>query len=115
MLTAREMRLIIAENELATNGNTQVFQDLINEVRSAGGMADWDGATPAARDMLIHERRANLFLMGQRLNDMYRFGIQSANWQATSPAATTPGTFFPITKTEIDANCHLSPDFDCPS
>lgn len=113
IVTAREMRLIMAEHELATNGNTQAFQDMINDVRDAGGMDDWDGTTPVARDMLIHERRANLFLGGQRLNDMYRFGIQSANWQATSPAASTPGTFFPISKTERDANCHLNPDFQC--
>ena len=63
--------------------------------------------------MLIHERRVNLFMQGRRLNDMYRFGIQSSAWQSTRKAATNPGTFLPITKVELDANCHITADFDC--
>jgi hypothetical protein len=70
---------------------------------------------PTAQDLLIHERRVNLFLQGRRLNDMYRFGIQSSMWQASSSAVTNPGTFLPITKVELDANCHLTTDFECPA
>ncbi|MCZ6918506.1 MAG: hypothetical protein O7I93_17155, partial [Gemmatimonadetes bacterium] len=81
-----------------------------------GGMTPWvsgGAGMPAAQDLLIHERRVNLFLQGRRLNDMYRFGVQSSMWEASSPAATNPGTFLPITKIELDANCHLNPDFTC--
>jgi hypothetical protein len=109
--TAREMYLILAEAALANN-DLATFATHINTVR--GSMPDWvDGGGVAARDMLIHERRVNMFLMGQRLNDLYRFGQQSSNWQASSEAVNSPGVFLPITKTELDANCHTNPNFEC--
>lgn len=116
VVSAREMHLIIAENAAAQAVPDQAtFLSAINTLRSWGGVSDWTAAGPTMRDMIIHERRVNLFLQGRRLNDMYRFGIQSDQWQPTRPAATTPGTFLPITIIEIRANCHLSPDFSCPS
>jgi hypothetical protein len=56
--------------------------------------------------MLQHERRVNLFVQYKRLQDHYRFGVKSMNWLAGSPAATTPGLVLPITRIEIEANCH---------
>ncbi|MFQ5703635.1 MAG: hypothetical protein ACE5HT_06405 [Gemmatimonadales bacterium] len=119
VLSAREMYLIMAEDALArgvvTGGNS--FESNVNTVRNMGGMSDWvDGGVgmPTAQDMLVHERRVNLFLQGRRLNDMYRFGVQSAMWQPSRSAVTSPGTFLPITKIELDANCFLNPDFACP-
>lgn len=116
ILSGVEMYLILAEDALAngivTGANS--FEQHINDVRDFGGMTDWvDGGVPTAQDLLIHERRVNLFLQGRRLNDMYRFDIQSSMWQASRAAATNPGTFLPITKIELDANCHLNPDFEC--
>ncbi len=118
LLSGHEMYLILAEDALAggvvTGPNS--FEQHINDVRDFGGMTDWvDGGPgmPTAQDLLIHERRVNLFLQGRRLNDMYRFGIQSSMWQASRAAVTNPGTFLPITKIELDANCHLNPDFTC--
>ncbi|MCZ6915331.1 MAG: hypothetical protein O7I93_01030 [Gemmatimonadetes bacterium] len=118
ILSAREMHLILAEDALA-NGNVtgaNSFEQWINSVRAFGGMTPWvsgGAGMPAAQDLLIHERRVNLFLQGRRLNDMYRFGIQSSMWEASSSAVTNPGSFLPITKIELDANCHLNPDFEC--
>ena len=113
-LSAREMHLIIAEHELATNGATATFASTINTVRGLGGVSDWTAASGvSARDILIHERRVNLFLQGRRLNDMYRFGLASNRWQPTFEAFATPGVFLPITIREIRANCHLNPDFEC--
>ena len=113
-LSARGMHLIIAEHELATNGSTAAFAASINAVRSFGGVSDWTAASGiSARDILIHERRVNLFLQGRRLNDMYRFGIASPRWNPTFEAFSAPGVFLPITIREIRANCHMNPDFEC--
>ena len=115
ILSAREMNLILAEAALAS-GNMASFETYINTVRVWGNVTAFvngGAGMPTAQDLLIHERRVNLFLQGRRLNDMYRFGIQSTNWQPTRSAVTNPGTFLPITKIEIDANCHISPDFEC--
>ena len=118
ILSGIEMYLILAEDALAngnvTGGNS--FEQYINTVRGFGtNLTDWSTAAgmPTAQNLLIHERRVNLFLQGRRLNDMYRFGILSSMWQASRAAVTNPGTFLPITKIELDANCHLNPDFEC--
>ncbi len=117
IVSAREMYLILAEDALAST-NLAMFAQHINDGRGlAAGMTDWvDGGAgmPAAMDLLIHERRVNLFLQGRRLNDMYRFNIKSSMWQSSRTAFTNPGTFLPITKIELDANCHLSQEFECP-
>ncbi len=112
LLSNRENHLIIAENALA-NSQTATFESNINAIRTNGLSAFASGGAVSDQAMLIHERRVNLFLQGRRLNDMYRFGIQSPSWQASRSAVTNPGTFLPITKVEIDANCHLNPDFAC--
>ena len=113
-LSARGMHLIIAEHELATNGATAAFAASINTVRAFGGVSDWTAASGvSARDILIHERRVNLFLQGRRLNDIYRFGLASPRWNPTFEAFSKPGVFLPISIREIRANCHLSPDFEC--
>jgi hypothetical protein len=85
-----------------------------NQARTWGGLSPWvDGGAgmPTAQAMLIYERQVNLYMQMRRLNDMYRFGIQGDAWQAASTAASVPGTFFPITKAEIDANCFINPEW----
>ena len=111
ILSGAEMHLILAENALV-NGTPAEFATHINAARSWAGMPDWTVASGVSeRDMLIHERSVELFVQMRRLHDMYRFGIQSDRWQPESHAAQNPGTFFPITKAEIDANCHINPDW----
>lgn len=104
-VSAREMHLIVAEDHLA-NGDTADFVTELNELRSLDGLTPYDpdahSVTPM--EMLQYSRKANLFLQGRRLADMYRFGQQAPLWQSSSATVTTPGTFFPITITEIRSN-----------
>jgi hypothetical protein len=105
------MHLILAEDALV-RGDNAAFSTHINAARAWGGLSDWTaGSGVSQEDILIHERQVNLFIMGRRLNDMYRFDIESDMWEPASTAASAPGTFFPITKSEIDANCFINPDW----
>jgi hypothetical protein len=115
LLSGRAMHLILAEDALRRNDMTS-FQTHINTVRGFSPTAltpfvNGGAGMPTAQDILIHERRVNLMFQGYRLNDMYRFGIRSPSWQSASAAYAHPGTQMPITKAEIDANCHLNPDW----
>lgn len=113
IVSAREMYLILAEVALA-QGNTASFTTNINALRALNpGLQPYGGASPAPRDMLIHERLVNLWVQGRRLSDMYRFGIKSQEWAATSIAATTPGCFLPITITERLSNQNVQPQTIC--
>ena len=99
------MMLIIAEVALA-RGNMAEFTTRINALRALNQLPPWTGVAPqpSARDILIHERRVNLFLQGSRLNDMYRFGIVDPEWSAQSDAVTCPGSQFPIVDVERQTN-----------
>jgi starch-binding outer membrane protein, SusD/RagB family len=103
--SARHMHLILAEDALQ-RGDEPEFRNRINMVRAMDDLTPYTGQIPAL-DMLLHARRVNLFLMGLRLNDMYRFGIADPHWQAGSDAVTRPGTLLPITDIEIRSNPHL--------
>jgi len=98
----KEMQLILAEASLAS-GNAADFKTRINAVRTADALPAWDGATPVALDMLIHERRVNLFLQSRRLHDLYRFGLKADRWLPTS-IAYKKACFFPITAIERQSN-----------
>jgi hypothetical protein len=119
VVSAREMYLILAEDALANGTETGAnsFEQYINDLRAMDDtLSAWvsgGAGMPTAQDLLIHERRVNLYLQGRRLNDLYRFELQGSSWQPTRPAVTDPGTFLPITRVERDANCHLSQEFEC--
>jgi hypothetical protein len=103
-LSAREMHLIIAEEAVGTDDGRARTE--LNTVRALDGLPD----VVASDDLtafIEHERRANLFLQGRRLNDMYRFGSQSPDWLPNEDAATRPGTLLPIPDNEILANPNL--------
>jgi hypothetical protein len=106
---SRDMLLIMAEVALA-RGETAEFQARINQLRALNALPAWTGAAgqPAARDLLLHERRANLFLQGRRLNDMYRFRIVDPRWAADADARTCPGTLLPINTAERLTNPNVS-------
>jgi hypothetical protein len=105
VVSAREMHLIIAESFLAAGNNAQCLAQL-NTLRTLTGQTGYPLTFDAAT-ALKHERRANLFLQGRRLSDMYRFGVQDARWLPGSEARTTPGIFFPITIQERRANPNI--------
>jgi hypothetical protein len=98
----KEMQLILAEAALA-QGNTAEFQTRINAVRAVDQLPAWDGTTPSAREILIHERRVNLFLQSRRLHDLYRFGLKADRWLSNSISALK-ACFFPITAIERQSN-----------
>lgn len=103
-LSAREMRLIIAEEALGRS--EEEARNELNDLRAL------DNLPPIAEgddlvEFLEHERRANLFIQGRRLNDMYRFGSQSPTWQQGEDAIENPGTLLPIPSNEIVTNPNL--------
>jgi len=106
IVSARLLHLIAAEEMLA-KGDNAGFTTHVNHVRAMDGLTPYSGQVPAA-DMLKHTRRVNTWLMGLRLADMYRFGIQDARWQSAGDAAKAPGTMLPITIIEIRSNCYLN-------
>lgn len=106
--STREMRLILAEAYLANNNIDEAVSQ-INMVRDLGGLPAYDPDTheTTPQEMLEYERKANLFMMGRRLHDLYRFGESSPEWGSSSVASTTPGTVFPIANNEIDSNPYI--------
>ena len=100
VVSAREMHLILAEAALAGNP-TLDYTEEINKLRALDGLTPYDDQVDAF-DLLKHSRKVNLYLQGRRLADHYRFDDPSPNW-----SANTPGTFLPITITEIRANPNL--------
>ncbi len=107
--STREMYLILAEAALAGVGSAGTFAGNINALRALDGLSAWTGAAgqPSAQGMLAYERQANLFLMGRRLADHYRFNVRSPEWLPNSQAVTQPGTFFPITARECLSNPNI--------
>jgi len=103
IVSQREMYLILAEAALAGNGSLD-FETQINNLRSLDDLPEYTGQV-SAMEILQESREANLFLQGRRLADHYRFGDPSNQWTSER---NPPGTFFPITITEIRANPNLS-------
>ena len=101
LTSAREMHLILAEAALAAN-NIPVFTTNINAARAINGKPAWAG-TPAAQDMLIHERRVGLFFQGRRLQDHYRFNQPADRWLSQNAVTRRP-CFFPISFDERTQN-----------
>jgi hypothetical protein len=106
VVSGREMHLIIAENALA-NGDNTTFEAHINKIRALDGLTPYSGQIDA-QDLLEHSRRVNLFLQGRRISDHYRFASPSEYWIGSSPAINSPGSFFPITISEIQANENIN-------
>ena len=106
VVSGREMLLIIAENALA-NGDNSTFTTNINKLRALDGLTPFSGQMDA-QNLLEHSRRVNLFLQGRRIADHYRFDSPSEYWISSSPAINSPGTFLPITISEIQANPNVN-------
>lgn len=103
IVSAREMHLILAEAALAGGDDAGCLTHL-NHIRDLDGLDNY--TTEDAEVALQHERRANLFIQGKRLPDMYRFGHTSTKW--VSGILSGPGVFFPIPISEIRSNDNIS-------
>jgi hypothetical protein len=104
LTSTRQMHLILAEAALAGGGGD--FAGSINAVRELDGLTPYSGQV-SEHEMLEYSRRANLPLQGQRLLDMYRFGVVDDLWLPNNTAPTAPGTLIPISCVEIRANSQL--------
>ena len=104
LVSTRQMHLILAEAALAGGGGD--FTASINAVRALDGLTPFSGQV-SDHEMLDYTRRANLPLQGQRLLDMYRFGVVDDLWLPNNTANTAPGTLVPISCVEIRANSQL--------
>lgn len=82
-----EAQLILAEADVAA-GNVSGAVDIINTLHTNAGIPAYGGGTPdEVQNQIIEERSRELFLEGQRLGDMIRYGLP------LFPAAGTP---FPV-------------------
>ena len=106
VVSGREMLLIIAESALAS-GDNDTFTTNINKLRALDGLTPYSGQI-GAQDLLKHSRRVNLILQGRRLSDHYRFASPSEDWISSSPAINSPGSFLPITISEIQSNDNIN-------
>jgi hypothetical protein len=113
MLSKVESTLIEAEvayraGDFATEAN------LLNSLRTRAGVGLPAISTPAnataARDALLNERMAELFVEGSRMQDLYRFGLVT---QVLGPARATK---LPLSTTEILNNSAMKlGEGSCPS
>jgi starch-binding outer membrane protein, SusD/RagB family len=82
-----EAQLILAEADVAA-GDAGGAVSIINTLHANAGIPAYGGGTPeAVMSQVIDERRRELFLEGQRLGDIIRYGL---------PLFPAPGTPFPV-------------------
>jgi hypothetical protein len=99
----KEMRLIEAEVYMK-KGDLVKAMERINYTRNLGGMPPVTGMTTAAQvqEVLLWERFVNLYLEGQRMNDLHRFNLVRSVLGPNRP------TKFPLTTSEIQLNTHVN-------
>jgi hypothetical protein len=82
-----EAQLILAEADVAA-GDVGGAVSIINTLHANAGIPAYGGGTPEeVMSQVIEERRRELFLEGQRLGDIIRYGL---------PLFPAPGTPFPV-------------------
>ncbi|HKK27544.1 MAG TPA: RagB/SusD family nutrient uptake outer membrane protein [Gemmatimonadota bacterium] len=98
--TWREAWLIRAEGDLAA-GNPGLAVDRINDLHDNVGLPHYSGTDPdSVMQQLIYERRAELFLEGQHLEDIKRYNL---------PLVPAPGTPFRFGGQYQDQTCFPLP------
>jgi hypothetical protein len=113
MLSKIESTLIEAEVAYRANDFATEAQ-LLNSLRTRAGIGLPAIPTPAnataARDALLNERMAELFVEGSRMQDLYRFGLVT---QILGPGRATK---LPLSQTEILNNSAMKlGEGSCPS
>lgn len=111
---AKEMRLIEAEVYWRRSDPTNAMAR-INAVREAAGLSPLadPGDPDRVLEYLLHERFAELFLEGQRMNDLHRFGLVgtlvTGGAFGTQSEASRP-TKFPLSRKEAINNTEIEDD-----
>lgn len=109
---SKEMRLIEAE-VLLRKGDLAGAMTRINEIRTAAGLTPHAATADAAkvREFLLHERLAEMFLEGQRMSDLHRFGLVKemvARGDFGPRSVADRPTKFPLSYTEALYNPEIS-------
>jgi hypothetical protein len=101
VMTTNQARLIEAEAEIKL-GNPARAIVLINQVRSAAGLPAYSGSTSAddVFKQLLYERSAELWLEGQRYNDLRR---------TNDPFLNDRAKCYPLSFAEEQSNPHVKP------
>ena len=102
MVSAREMRLIQAEERLFAADNAN-FLARLNTSRAVDALPPYASVTGNGRAQLQYERKVQLFMQGRRLTDMYRFGAKDPRW-LTTQTTYLKSCFLPITYGERQQN-----------
>lgn len=103
VLRLAEMYLARAEALARLGGPVTAVQADLNTVRARAGLPDTEAATiPALLDAILHERRVELALEGQRFFDLRRFG-RAQDVLGLSEERLV----FPIPQAELDVNPNL--------
>jgi starch-binding outer membrane protein, SusD/RagB family len=100
-----EAQLIVAENE-ANTGNLPGAKTIINNLREAAGLTDFNPATLTVANVMaeiVEQRRRELFLEGHRMGDIRRLGLPLA--PATGASYVSGGNYgdqscFPLPNVE---------------
>ena len=109
-----EMHLIEAEVHWR-NGDHDLAIAVLDELRAAVGLDPLAPSTDpdTVRDYLLHERFAELFMEGHRMNDLHRFGLvgQLLADGAYGAESTSPRpTKFPLSEDEGRDNSNIEDD-----
>ena len=105
LVTASEMRLIVAESMLRA-GSWQAALAEINGLRAAAGVPSWNAASATeAWVALKRERGIVLWLEGRRLGDLHRWLADQSPGAVEDMAGRD--TCFPIGQNELDSNANL--------
>ncbi len=108
----QEMRLIEAEVHWRQNQLPQAMA-ILNDLRADAGLGplpDPGGSADAVLEYLLHERFAELFLEGQRMNDLHRFGLVDdlvADGSFGDLTETIRPTKFPLSRFEALNNAEI--------
>lgn len=115
-----EMNLIIAEAQVRLNDNTAAAVDAINEVRTDtddifgvnANLGEYDGptTTEALLMEIFFQRRLELFLTGQSLEDSRRFGRPEPSTATQVFTDERNRNFYPYPERERNNNANTPPD-----
>lgn len=107
-----DMYLIYAEALIRANDNYGDAEDYVNYVRNRAGLSDTTLTSDNWEDVILQERRVELYAEGERWFDIKRFGV-AEEVISNKPSVTFTNIqdkylLWPIPQNEIDANENIS-------
>jgi hypothetical protein len=109
-----DMYLVYAETLIRANSNYSEAEKYVNYVRNRAGLSDTTLTSNDWEDIILHERRVELYAEGERWFDIKRFGVAdeviSSKSSVTFSDVQDKYMLWPIPQNEIDANEAISPE-----